>query len=487
MQEVAGEEQISLIDWSRIIFKRWKVVLIVFVIAFSGSFFFNLYTTHRKMKRLKPLYTSSVKMMLGPEAIEVKTEEGRIIKRSYSFDSELSLLGSNIVAQQAVVILKEKYRDKEVKDKPVEDKLIKEVRKALMVATPSPVIAREAKNIVNISATSGDPLKAFDIVNAVVEGYRRQKKEDEARFFNDTYRTFTEQLNLARENLHKAEDVLTDFIMENEEIAKAVKVYGIAGIRGKIDVGSKRGLNEKYLELKSEISSLKDFVNSIEELAKTDSLAAHTLISKRYRYLVDLGLKDHLLAKEDELNRLLLINEEAHPEVIRTRGELRSIMNKIDTEIENAIKNMELDLDAFKSQERELSRLIETGVDKKVLAYNMLKRDIEVKRKIYNTLAEQLQRLNIGEKLRRYSETRILEPAKIPTRPSNPIDVKFSQILLFSITIAIFSSIATVYAMEMLDTSVRDVEQLEKLIDIPVLVTIPWYRRRKHKKGRRRK
>lgn len=477
MVELPEEERISFTEWSRIIFKKWKIILIIFLVVFFVSLSFNLYTSHVKAKKQIPVYTSTAKVMIGPEALETQGKGGEIIRRVYSYSNELSLLESNIVASQAAAILKEKYGYEIPKEG-----LIREVRKSLKVSPPPEKMGQRRENIVDIYATSIIPRRAHDIVKAVLEGYQRQKKEDEDKFFRDTYRTFTQQLNAAHKNLGEAERTLSDFIMENEDIAEVIKTYGLSEGKGKkVTITEDSGISEKYLKVKSEISSVEDFINNIEKLVKKDKLQAFTLIAKRYDQFVDLNLKKALLTKEEELSSLLLINEDAHPEVIRAKGEMASIENKIDNEIEDAIKSMKLDLNTLRSQEKELSRLIEANVHNKIIEYNMLRRDIVVKNDIYNKFAEDLQRLNIGDKLRRYSEMRVLEPAEIPTAPSNPARANLGQIMLFSLSLAVFTSIGSVYIMEMLDTSIRDVEQLERLINMPVLVMIPWHRKYKSK------
>lgn len=479
MAEIQEEERLSFSEWSRILFKKWKIILSVFLLVFIISFSFGFYNYRQKIKLFIPLYKATTKIMIGPVSLEVRNEEGKVIKRVYSYASEFSLLESHIIARQAARILREKYGYEEP-----EEKLINEIRLRLDVESPDRAKQNLVydKNAVSISAVSRQPKRAFDMVRAIVEGYIKQKEEEEAKFFTDTYNTFSKQLNSARESLHKAEEGLTAFIIENEEVANLMRNYQIfAGGHRREFAGDEYGINEQYLKIKSAISSTEDFIESIKGLAKEDKLQALVLIAKKYDAFADLNLKKTLQLKEEELNNLLLINEEAHPEVIRARGELITIEKKIDAEIENAIKSMETDLYAFKSEEKQLSLLVEADAHKNVITYKTLKRDIEQKRGIYNRLAEQLQSIDLGEKLKRYSEIRVLEPAELPKKPSNSLDLNLAQILLFSLSAGVFSAAASVYIMEMLDTSIRDVEQLEKVIEAPALVMIPWYREHKLK------
>lgn len=474
--EIQEEERVSFSEWSRILFKKWKIILAIFLLTFSISSFSGLYSYHQKKKSWVPVYTSIIKMMLGPVSLEVEAGGGRVIRRLYSYDSEFSLLESNIITRQTALVLKEKYGYSEPADE-----LISEVKATVKLRQSQKGEFRQ-ENLVNIFATSKNPQRACDMANAVVEGYIKQKKEEEDKFFTDTYNTFSKQLNSARENLQKAEEELTAFIIEHEDIAKLMRNYQISGGGHRKEFSDDDGINEQYLTVKSAISSTEEFISNIKEMAEKDKVQALVLIAKRYDQFADLNLKKALMLKEEELSNLLLINEEAHPEVIRARGELKTIEQKIDTEIENAIKNMETDLFTFREEEKQLSQLVKADAHKDVITYKSLKRDIEQKREIYNRLAEQLQSLDLGEKLKRYSEIRILEPAELPLGPSNSISFNLVQLILFSLSMGGFSAAASVYVMEILDTSIRDVEQLEKVIGVPVLVMIPWHRIHKPQK-----
>jgi uncharacterized protein involved in exopolysaccharide biosynthesis len=327
-----------------------------------------------------------------------------------------------------------------------------------------------------VSATSVDPRMAFDIVNAVIEGYIRQKKDDVEQFFVETYKTLSQQLDIARRNLHRTESSLVDFTLKNEDILKAIKTYGSKEKERGV-LSDDLGINEQYIKLKSDITATQDFINSVKETAKADRIVALTMIEKVQSNLVDLNLKKLLLEKQEELNRLLIVNEQAHPEVIRAQAEVKSIEYKIDAEIANSVKSMELDLEALRLQEKELAALVQPEVQKKIIAYGILKRDLEVKQKIYHKLAEDLQQLNIGEKLKRYSETKVLETAKLPNNPSAYAKQELMKVITISIVVGLFISIGIISIPEMLDMSIKNVGQLEQIIELPVLATIP-----KHKK-----
>jgi len=99
------------------------------------------------------------------------------------------------------------------------------------------------------------------------------------------------------------------------------------------------------------------------------------------------------------LSRLLLTHNELHPDVIQARGEVEEARKKIGIEINRAIQSLERDAESLKGEEEKLYILINEGLSEKIVAYDALKRDIEVKRSLYNTFAEQIEDLDISKKI----------------------------------------------------------------------------------------
>ncbi|MFH1867942.1 MAG: hypothetical protein ABH843_03125 [Candidatus Omnitrophota bacterium] len=472
IERFGDQETPSVTDWVFTILKRWKIALLVFTISISLS----TYYAYSELKKQTPTYKSSTIIMLGPETFIIEGTGRKNIQRRDSIEDEVTLLGSDIIAKQAAIILKEEFGY----EGPI-DKLASEVKEAVKVE-----LVKDKRNIARLTSSSSDRQRAYDIVSATIEGYLKQKKDDETNFFKDAYETFTDQLNAAHDNLLKAENSLGKFIADNKEIIELMQNYEISEKATQNFIAA--ALNEEYLKTKAKLSEAQEFLDAVKEKVSIDRLWALSMIEKRNKDLVDANWKKILIAKEEELNALRLVNEDAHPEVIRVRGELGSIAKNIDMEIEEALRVIESALNKLKKQEKELSEFIASGLHEKIIAYNMFKRDIVVKRDIYDKLAEDLQKINIDEKIQRYTEMRIIEDHKVAstftkTFPTNRI--------LYGIILSILCSIASVYAIETFDTSIKSIEQLERLIDLPVLATIPEYRKHKprseKKKGKNKK
>jgi len=475
--ERVEEENLNILDIIPVVIKRWKIVLLALVLVFSAL----SYAIYYRWQNQVPVYVSTTKITLGTNKLEVETEEGDIVREKYDMDQEVSLLRSNIIAEQAAKTLKEKYGYEESSEK-----LMYDIRKALnrgqeledadMYIRETPGIVRGNKrlnqdeNTIIISSTSENPQFSYDVISAVLEGYLNEKREGERKFFEDAHRTFNEQVTVAYQELLNAEKKLAEFVIKNEDVIYAVETYEMPSQEDKEVIAS--AVNEKHLSIKREISEIEAFLRNANSLLETNLLAAFSLIIREDEHTLTHILKDKLIEKEEELNSLLQVNEELHPSVIKIRGEIKALGKKIETEIRNAISETGIKLNEVKKKEKELSRLIEAGLYEKLIEYSMLKRAISVRRNAYNKLAEALQKLDMGAKIERYTNIVIFEPHKVPKVSTKRLPNKDAAM---AVLFAILAAIGVAYLIEMLDKSVKDVEQLEKLLEVPVLATISDY------------
>jgi len=462
--DIQENQEHNIIDWIFIGFRRWKIFVGVFLlVAVPLSYYI-----YRKATSEVPVYKSYTTLMMAPVAFEVKSQTGDIIQRKYTIGDEIVFLTSKQVMQRAADLLKTKYGYDE--DLSV---LESEMANSLTVKGGRD-IRNASESLIEISLISNQPQKAHDSISAVIEAYKLNKVDEEKRFFDKIFQTFQDQIYSAHTALFEAENKMADFIVENEEIIKTMERYGLlSDIESSAIVSSI--LNEKILKTRDDISTLKKFIESVESISLQDPLAAATLVARKYPTLVDLELRSMYFEKEAELSKSLQSIQEAHPEVMRIRGELNIIRQKMGQDILSALVEIKADLKELEEQEKELSSLAQEGLYKKLIAYSMLKRSIINNRDIYNSLSKELQEIDLGEKLKHYGEIRVISPHEVPFQAEPKNNMKnFVLILIISF---VFGG-GMVYMAEMLDTSIKDIEQLEKLIDLPVLATIPLYRSR---------
>ena len=461
-KQTSSEEDKSAVDWIFAVFRRWKVFSVFFILTIlPGS-----YRVYNKTISQIPIYRSSTEIMMAPAAFEVKTKTGDVIERRYTVRDEVILMRSKPVIEKAALLLKEKYNYAE--DTELLERYISRSTGIRGAGGRENV----SQSLVVISTTSEDPQRAYDYISAVLEAYKLQKEHEEKSFFEKTFITFQDQIGFAYESLLEAENVLADFIIANEDIIILVERYKLfPDIESKVIISSV--LNEKLLNTRDSISSLKRFIDTADNMLLQDPLSAMLYIAREYPHLIDSGLRNSFFEMESRLDDALQSVQEVHPRAVQLRSQLNIILEKIRQNISSALIEIKAELYGLEKQEQELSSLAQEEFYKKIITYSMLKKSIVINSEIYNNLSKTLQEIDLGEKLRHYADFRVISPHAVPSAPvkSNSTNM-FLMLFLFSIAIGY----GAVYIAEILDTRIRDIEQLQSIVDLPVLAMIPFYR-----------
>jgi polysaccharide biosynthesis transport protein len=167
--------------------------------------------------------------------------------------------------------------------------------------------------------------------------------------------------------------------------------------------------------------------------------------------------------------------DESYPKVIELKGQLKQLDENIhaevkkmsaraDTQYQAALHHEKLLRVAFEAQKEEANKLNEKAVD-----YNLLKRDYETNRKLYEDLLEKLKQASVSAGLKS-SNIRIVDAARVPTSPSSP---NIPRNIELSLLLGTLGGIALAFVLEALDTTVRTPEQAEIVSGLPSLGIIP--------------
>lgn len=314
-------------------------------------------------------------------------------------------------------------------------------------------------NIIAISATAATPEKAQQLANLVSEKYRetnitsRNKRVFEAKDFVET------QLGQVEKNLQDAEEALRSF-REGASLAHlSEKEVGLARklvqIEGKIE------------DLKAEMAEVKYTIQQIRQ---------GKMISPRFQLTVErdqttivAALKtfsDLLLKKQN----LLLTYFPAHPEVRAVNGELENTKNEL-------LKHLSAQRTGYQTRIELLTVELETLHEKvrllptEAVNFHRLQREVEVNNTLYTQLKTKYQELLIKE-AEKIEEVSIVNPAVKPGFPIN--NPSYLQNGLLGILIGLLLGVVFSVVYESYDTSITTVEDIESILEVPVLGVIPY-------------
>jgi succinoglycan biosynthesis transport protein ExoP len=165
------------------------------------------------------------------------------------------------------------------------------------------------------------------------------------------------------------------------------------------------------------------------------------------------------------------------PRVQRLLAQVKEFDQLIDTEKKNVINSVENDYRAARQRELLLSEALEkqkaetNHQAERLVQYNILKREAEANKQLYEGLLTKLKEAGISAGLRS-SNIRVVDPAMIPSTPARP--AKARNIAL-SFLVGLIGGIGLALLREYLDNTVKTPDDIEMLAKLPSLAVVPAF------------
>lgn len=174
------------------------------------------------------------------------------------------------------------------------------------------------------------------------------------------------------------------------------------------------------------------------------------------------------------------------PKVQRLQAQLKEVGQLIEKEKKNVVDQLGNDYKAASQREALLAQALEgqkadaNRMSERLVKYNILKRDAEANKALYDGLLTKLKEADLSVGLKA-SNIRVVDPAMIPTTPARP--AKTRNIAL-SILVGIVGGIGLALIREYLDNTVKTPDDIETLAHLPSLAVVPSFA---EPNGRRRR
>jgi polysaccharide biosynthesis transport protein len=141
-----------------------------------------------------------------------------------------------------------------------------------------------------------------------------------------------------------------------------------------------------------------------------------------------------------------------------------AIVKRIDNDFHEASRKEKLLVDAYNAQ-----ALAVTGEGQKEIQYNILKREVESSRQLYDAILQQTKVASVAAAMRA-SNVRVVDPADIPDKPVFP---NFPLQAALGLLVGLFSSAALVTIRERANRTLQHPGEAKLWTNLPELGTIP--------------
>lgn len=465
--------------WGVIVKRLWTVVL-VFVVIVTGV---GLYTFQQPK-----IYEASVTVIIDFEPPSVfgdaidETGVGQaswLMLKQY-FETQLQVIKSRHVAERVVrdhglaenleFLGLDKITDEEVLSRELE-----ESDPAQQLLDMLSVEPEKETRMVHIKVQHESAQLSADLANAVAEAYRDQNIENRLQTMQDAFYWLEAQYTSYESRLNESTRALTVFKEENPLLFTSPEEQQI------ITNNRIKELNSHLIEVEAMrrqygyvLKELKAF--KIENLGSSGValLTESANLSQLTEKYVDLRQEEKKV-----LSTYLNGTEQANS----IKEQLTLVEQAIDTEVSSIRRGYQARYDAYKGSEADLRKQI-TSVEGEALRLDQLKllyEQVESQKAEQERLFELVQR-RLNEvsltKLLKSNNIRILDRATVPTEPAKP-RVVFN--LMIAAIMGLLGGVVLAFLLEMLDTTIKTQEEVERITGMQFLGIIPTIRDTDHR------
>jgi capsular exopolysaccharide synthesis family protein len=346
------------------------------------------------------------------------------------------------------------------------DELVEKVAKNLHVTSAGQT------RIIEISFEASDPLLAARFTNALTAEYIEQNLQARLLMSRKTSEWLLGQVDDLRGKLKHSEDALQSYAREN----------------GLVYTGDKQSISEEKLrQLQSELSKAQsDRVEkeSRYEIARgtRTEIVPEVLNDSSLRAmensLTDLRRQEAELAVtfKPDYTKTKRIRAEIEALEAAVAGKGDDIVARLDNELKESQRREQMLASAYSHQ----TRLVADDSEKSV-QYDMLKHDVDTNRQVYQAMLQRVKESTVASALKA-TNVRVLDPAKVPSRPVKP-NLPLNS--LGGLLCGLMLGISAVLFRSKVNGSIQEPGEASQLFGIPELGAIPASNRLGIKTGAR--
>lgn len=459
--------------WHTLMKRRWTIISIVLVV---------LVTVTIGTLKQRPVYQAKVVMQIDRENQNILSfkdfaglEGG---EDSYLETTYRNLQGRNLVREVVRKLQLDQHLEfnpppttlpffsndqPEVKSSATVDELAdphlhQVVEKFLSQLTISPI---RRSRLVEIAFESYDPALAARIINTLAASYiadNLQVKFDATQIASEL---ISQQLVGLKAKLEKSEEDLQRYAKENQ----------ILQVDEKQNISSQKlkQFQEEYVKAEAELfqrqSVYSQQVNN-GDLSSVTGMMDNKLYQDLSTRLADLrreysDLSTTFTPEYPKLKRL----KSQIDELERSQQKERSLLaRKITDDYRAAESRVKLLKEAVAVQGKEFNDIAEKSIQ-----YNILKREVDTNRQIYEGLLQRLKEAGVSAGMKA-SNIRVVDQAEVPVKPIRP---RVLLNLALALTLGLGLGIGMALFQESLDNTLKSSEDVQRFLHLPSLGIIP--------------
>jgi len=469
----------ALGEYLRVLIKRKWIVMACFVTIFSVIAIASL--------RMTPIYEASGTIEINKPDASLNFQNSATFSLDYydptELETELRILQSDLLALQVIRELNLDRRPEfggNVTPSPSLD------------LAPDPLQSDPARASALLGGFKGNLRVANSPNSRIIEvHYRSADREMAANVVNTLMQTYVDNNIKSRfESTMQASDWLQKQLVDmqmkvetsQEKLVRYQREHEILGIDEKQNITTEKldELNKELTAAESERMDKEAFYRLVES-GDPDALASTAGGADAAGAGVEAAsqLLDNLRAKQADLKiqvadlstqfgpsypKVAQLNNQLKEVDSQIQVEMKKVVSKVRGQYMTALQRENMLRGALEKQKQEENKLNESAIE-----YNLLKRDADTYRALYEGLLQKLKEAGVSAGLKA-NNFRIVDSARTPT---GPIEPNIPRNLGFGALLGLALGVGLAFLLEGIDNTVRTTEQAQAISGLSPLGMIP--------------
>jgi capsular exopolysaccharide synthesis family protein len=448
--------------WNIISKRRWTIVSVAFVVTLLvaiASF------------KMTPIYEATVRLDIEADTLQIQSLNDFF--RQVPTDE--AFIGTQIQVLEGVSLAERTLEQAGVMKNP---KWVAAIQQGSIPLSPEPTATPDEllrsfrrclhvqkvrdSHVVTVSFESADPELSSRVANALADNYIESNFRQKYDATRQASGWMERQLDELKAKVENSQQALVDYERRN----------AIVNISDKQSV-----VEQRLADLSRDLTSAQS-----ERLQKQ---SVYELVRSNESEVASVAQNDLLQHLEEKYADLRSQYVDAlgqsgpkHPKVERLQSQVDELQSLIARERSRIVKQMRNDYMAAQGRERLLAAAVakqktEVGVlNQLLIEHNLLKRESETNQQLYDNLLQRLKDATVSAGLRA-TNIHIIDPAQPPRRPVRPQKLLNTFI---GLTVGLVLGLALAFVKEAVDTSIKSVDEAERLASAPALAVVPLAR-----------
>jgi len=329
-----------------------------------------------------------------------------------------------------------------------------------MASRETKVKASGQTRVIEVQVSSTGPRVAAEYANRLTQEFIEQNMEARWQMTQRTGEFLTKQLDEMKVKLERSDDALQEYARRS----------------GLIFTGEKTNVSEEKLhQLQEELTRAQ--TDRVSKQSRWE-MATSAPVDSLPDVLNDLSLRDYQGRLSELRRQAAELSETYTPENAKVRridAQITALQKSLNTQRSDILRRIKNEYDEANRRERLLTAAYaaQTGVvtdqGEKAIQYNILKREVDSNRQIYDNMLQRMKEASVASALRA-SNVRVIDPAKVPGKPSRPSIPLNGAVGLLA---GVFFGIAFIVLTDRADRTIQEPADIAQYLNLRELGLIP--------------